>query len=91
MAKAIAGESYAESVREVVIVAAVEVASLDKLKELTLVHRQRHSLLRPDDFDPVGGSNTDKKWEGRVRSALMTLRRNGEAALIGRGKYRFFI
>ena len=84
-------EAYAESIREVVLENGIEVATLDKLKELTLVHRQKCNLLRPDDFDVAKGSKTDKRWEQRTRSAIMTLRRNGEAALIDRAKYRFFI
>lgn len=84
-------ESYAESVRAVVIAAGIEVAPLDKIKEMVLLYRQRNDLLRPDDFELMKGSKTDKKWEHRVRAALMDLRRNGECALIGRAKYRFFL
>ena len=88
---AVADESYAQSVRAVVLRQGIEVAALDKIKESVLVHRQAKSLLRPDDFDSAKHPKSDKKWEQRLRSALMTLRRNGEAALIGRAKYRFFI
>jgi len=84
-------ESYADSVRKAVMENNIEVATLDKLKEVTLVHRQHHGLLRPDDMGTVKHSKTDKRWESRMCSALMTLRRNGEAALIGRAKYRFFL
>ena len=86
-----AQESYAESVRAVVVEGGIEVASLDRIKEIVLVYRQKHNLLRPDDFELMKGSKTDKKWEHRVRAALMELRRNGECALIGRAQYRFFI
>lgn len=82
-------EPYAESIRKVVLEFELEVATLDRLKELTLFHRQKCNLLHPDDFEIAKSGG--KKWEGRIRSALMTLRRNGEAALIGRAKYRFFI
>ncbi len=84
-------ESYAESVRVVVVENGIEVAALDKVKQLVLVHRQKFNLLRPDDFELMKGSKTDKKWEHRTRAALMELRRNGECALIGRAKYRFFL
>jgi chromosome condensin MukBEF MukE localization factor len=84
-------ESYAESVRAVIIRSGAEVATLDKIKEMVLVHRQKHNLLRPDDMEFTRSSKSDKKWEHRVRAALMELRRNGECALIGRAKYRFFL
>jgi hypothetical protein len=84
-------ESYAESVRAVVVQHGIEVVSLDRLKELVLVHRQKADLLRPDDFEFMKGSMTDRKWEHRTRSALIELRRNGECALIDRAKYRFFL
>lgn len=82
-------ESYAESIRKIVLENNIAVVTLDKLKELTLIHRQEHGLLRPDDLEVTKSGG--KKWEGRTRSAIMTLRRNGEAALIDRAKYRFFI
>lgn len=85
------GESYAESLRNIVIRNGVEVATLDRIKELVLLHRQKHDLLRPDDMEPTKGSKSDRKWEHRVRSALIELRRNGECALIDRAKYRFFL
>ena len=85
------GESYAESIRAVVVKDGMEVATLDKKKETVLLHRQRCNLLRPDDLKLTKGSKTDTKWELRVRAALMELRRNGECALIGRAKYRFFL
>jgi len=84
-------ESYADSLRKVVVAEKIEVATLDKLKELVLVHRQKSSLLCPDDMAAVKGRKGEHRWAGRVRSALMILRRNGEAALIGRAKYRFFL
>lgn len=84
-------ESYAESIRVVVIKNGTEVATLDKIKEMVLVHRQKCSILRPDDMECTKSSKSDRKWEHRVRAALMELRRNGECALIGRAKYRFFI
>ena len=84
-------ESYAESVRVAIIKNGIEVATLDKIKELVLVHRQKSSLLSPEDMELTKSSKTDRKWEHRVRAALMELRRNGEAALIGRAKYRFFL
>jgi hypothetical protein len=84
-------ESYAESVRAVIIENGIEVATLGRIKELVLVHRQRRKLLRPDDMEPTRSVETDLRWEHRVRSALMELRRNGECALIGRAKYRFFL
>ena len=85
------GESYAESVRAAVIKNGVEVAPLDNIKEMVLVYRQKSNMLRPDDMELMKGSKTDRKWEHRVRAALMELRRNGECALIGRAKYRFFL
>ena len=85
------GESYAESVRAVVVKSGLEVATLDKVKEMVLVYRQKSNMLRPDDMELMKGSKTDRKWEHRVRAALMDLRRNGECALIGRAKYRFFL
>lgn len=84
-------ESYAESVRKVVAAENIEVATLDRLKELTLVHRQKSGLLCPDDMAKAPKRSNERKWQGRVRAALMELRRNGEAALIDRAKYRFFI
>lgn len=84
-------ESYSDSIRKVVAENNIEVATIAKLKELVLIHRQKHSLLQPDDFELVSIGRTDKRYEQRTRSALTTLRHNGEAALIGRGKYRFFI
>ena len=85
------GESYAESIRKIVIENGVEVATLERIKEMVLLHRQRNNLLRPDDFNPTRSSKTDKIWEHRTRSALKALRHSGEAALIDRARYRFFL
>jgi len=85
------GESYAESMRAIIIESGTEVAGLDKIKEMVLLYRQKQDLIRPDDFELMKGSRTDRMWEHRVRAALMDLRRSGECALIGRAKYRFFL
>ena len=77
-------ESYAESVRAVVVEQRIEVASLARLKELVLLRRQQRNLLEPDALE-------DRKWESRVRGALQQMRRGGECALIDSAKYRFFI
>jgi hypothetical protein len=84
-------ESYAESIRVVVIKSGIEVCTLDKVKELVLVHRQKCNLLQPDDMELTKSSKSDRRWKHRVRAALMELRRNGECTLIGRAKYRFFL
>ncbi|MFH1423283.1 MAG: hypothetical protein ABIH42_11305 [Planctomycetota bacterium] len=84
-------ESYAESIRNIVIKNKIEVASLAKIKELVVIHRQQNNLVTPDDMKLCKDSKSDKKWEHRVRSALRQLRKSGECALIDKAKYRFFI
>ena len=85
----VASDSYAESVRQVVIEQRIEVASLERLKELTLLQRQKKNLIVETDMNEIPGSR--KRWDSRVRAALRQLRKSGECALIERAKYRFFI
>lgn len=91
MVKEAKKESYAESIRRVVVRNQIEVSSIEKIQELVLLHRQQVGLLRPDDLDCCKGSRTQKRWQNRVRSGLGQLRQSGECALIGKAKYRFFI
>ncbi|MBD3264420.1 MAG: hypothetical protein GF375_04885 [Candidatus Omnitrophica bacterium] len=81
-------ESYANSIREAVKANHIEVSDLDTIVTITMERRQKIGVIRPDDWAMW---RNEIKHRIRIRSALMTLRRNGEAVLIGRAKYRFFI
>jgi len=81
-------ESYADSIREAVKAQSKDVLVLDEIVDITMKHRKEAGALRPDEYEMW---RNEEKHRIRIRSALMTLRRNGEAVLIGRAKYRFFI
>jgi len=85
------GESYIQSLREVVAENRIEVAPLKRLQQLVFERRKRLNLLKDDDFEKMSDGKGSERWKHRVRSALLALRKTGEAVLIGRAEYRFLL
>ena len=82
-------ESYANSIRKVVLENNITTIHINNLKKLIFHHRKVNNLLTDDDYNCLKTREPHQKWEHRIHGGLQNLKREQEVIFLGDGNYKF--